>query len=122
MPIIRELFYAPDGKPPAGWDEARDGHIVKTLLTAGRSVHDLEHAIRGLRLLVDEPRTWVQDYAVDFARPHEKLTMRMLHNTKAGKDMPVFAVALQAYWRRENTWGRRTDRQSTPTPIAAVLP
>jgi hypothetical protein len=122
MPLIRTLLYAPDGKPPAGWDEARDGSIVKVLLKAGRSVQDLEAAIRGLRLLVDEPRIWNQDYVADFAAPGAKLTMRMLYNTKLGKEMSSFTAATQAYWKHENYSGRRTDRPSTPQPIAAVLP
>ncbi len=115
MPIIRELFYAPDGKPPADWDEDRDGHIVKMMLKQGHSVDDLEAGIRGLRDLVDQPGVWVQDYHVDFARPHEKLTMRMLYNTRLGQNMPALAVATQAYWSRVNS---RRSRASSPSHIS----
>jgi hypothetical protein len=120
MPIIRELFYVPDRKPPAGWDERRDGDIVRVLLKAGRSVDELEQAIRGLRLLVDQPRLWVQDYVVDFAQPGDKLTMRMLHNTKVGKDMPAFAVALQAYWKHDAYNARR--KASASAAVRDAMP
>src|SRR6202007_814306 len=32
MPLIRKHLYAPDGKPPASWDERREGSVLRELL------------------------------------------------------------------------------------------
>jgi hypothetical protein len=103
MTLVRQHLYVPDGKPPADWDEARDGSILKALIKRRRP-EDVAVAIEGLAVLRDRPGAFAD--AVDWLRPGMKVTCKALYNTKSGV-CSTFDLACQAYWRHVNTEDRR---------------
>lgn len=92
MAAVRMFLYAPDGKPPAGWDESRDASIIQRLLARGESVSTISDAIEGIRIAVNHGQ--LSDWTPP-ARPGDKLTMRILYHTKSGV-LPTWTVALTA--------------------------
>lgn len=79
-PILREVLYAPDGKPPEGWTLAQDLAICKrALLKDWCSALNLEASIRGLRVLY----------------PTGKLTLKLL---VADKDGSLWRRSATAHW------------------------
>lgn len=89
FPLIRAHLWHPDGKPPSGWDERREGSVLKRLL-AHRTVSQLEVAILGLAALRDAG-------LVDWLRPGDKVTCRALYNTRSGVSQ-MFEMATTHYW------------------------
>jgi hypothetical protein len=78
--IIRDTLYAPDGKPPEGWDIRRDLRIAKLIqVQNGRT--DLPDAIRGLRILY----------------PKGKLTLKLIAAQKSRIGVQLYNRAVQAY-------------------------
>ncbi len=110
MGLVRAHLYTPDGKPASGWDEARDGSILKELLKHDRA-DEVAIAIEGLAILRDFPGVYAD--AVDWPywpQPGQKADLRPLYNNKSGV-LPVFSLAMQAYWKHANgRAGTETDR------------
>lgn len=78
--LIRSVLYTPDGKPPEGWEIARDLRIAKLIqVTNGRT--DLEEAIRGLRILY----------------PTGKLTLKLIAAAKSREGVQLYNRAVAAY-------------------------
>ncbi|HKB49651.1 MAG TPA: hypothetical protein VKC57_18215, partial [Ktedonobacterales bacterium] len=115
MELVRKHLYA-DGTPPADWDEARDGSILKELLKQ-RSAKDVAIAIEGVALVRDCPGVYAD--AVDWLRPGEKITLRALYNSKSGL-LSMFTIATQAYWKHANR--RQGPQDKRPVRVGDVLP
>ncbi len=98
LKLVREKLWAPDGKPPAGWSERREGSVLKRLL-AHRSVAQLEVAILGLAQLRDAG-------CVDWLKPGVKVTCRALYNSRSGVSQ-MFELATAEYWKSAK---KRTPR------------
>ena len=83
-PLLREVLYAPDGKPPEGWTIGQDMQIAK-YGTGKWAITDWEAVIRGLRLLY----------------PTGKLTLKLIsaHRTKEG--WPLLNRAVTAYYQSQ---------------------
>ena len=90
LKLVREHLWKPDGKPPAAWDERREGSVLKRLLVH-RSVSQIEVAILGLAQLRDSGQ-------VDWLKPGDKVTCRALYNSRSGTSQ-VFELATAEYWR-----------------------
>ena len=91
MPLIREHLWTPDGKPPEGWDERREGSVVKRLLVH-RTVSHLEVAILGLAQLRDTGQ-------IEWLKKGAKVTTRALYNSRSGVSQ-MFELATRAYWQQ----------------------
>jgi hypothetical protein len=117
MGLVRQHLYVPDGKPPADWDDGRDGSIVKQLLKA-YSPRDVGIAIEGLALVRDHPGVFADE--VDWLKRGQKVTLRALYHSSSGV-LPMFTIATQAYWKHANT---RRDRGAAGSParIGELLP
>jgi 5-methylcytosine-specific restriction endonuclease McrA len=98
LPLIRAHLWAPDGMPPAGWDERREGSVLKRLLLH-RSVSQLEVAILGLAQLRDAGE-------IEWLARGSKVTTRALYHTRSGVSQ-MFELATRAYWQQAK---RRTKR------------
>ena len=81
-PLVREILYAPDGKPPDGWTLAQDLRVCKLWLVRRKdeSPPDIEMFLRGLRKLY----------------PTGKLTLRLL---MADKDGSLYRRAMAAHYQ-----------------------
>jgi hypothetical protein len=88
--LIRKELWPPDGKPPTGWDERREGSVLKRLLMH-RSVSQVEVAILGLAQLRDSGD-------IAWLARGQKVTSRALYNSRSGASQ-MFALATDAYWR-----------------------
>jgi hypothetical protein len=114
--LVRLKLYVPDGQPPANWDIARDGSILKELLRA-YSARDIGIAIEGLAIVRDHPGVFADQ--VDWLNRGSKVTLRALYHSSSGT-LPMFTIATQAYWKHANS--RRTPRESTaPQQLGQVL-
>ena len=92
MPLTRELFYVPDGKPPPGYDSRRDGSVIRGLVKAAVSVETLEAACRGA--------AYARDAGLEGLNPGEKLTWRRL--LKGAESDPVQQLSKFAHiWRKQ---------------------
>src|SRR3990167_495604 len=89
FPLIRAHLWVPDGKPPEGWDERREGSVLKRLLIHC-SASQLEVAILGLAQLRNTGQ-------IDWLKPGQKVTCRALYHTRSGVS-DMFALATSAYW------------------------
>lgn len=87
--LVREKLWPPDGKPPVGWDERREGSVLKRLLMH-KSRSQVEVAIIGLARLRDSGQ-------VEWLKPGAKVTSRALYNTRSGVSQ-VFELATREYW------------------------
>jgi hypothetical protein len=116
MGLVRQHLYGPDGKPPADWDEARDGSILKQL-RKGYSPRDIGIAIEGLALVRDHPGVFADE--VDWLKGGSKVTLRALYNTSSGV-LPMFSIATQAYWKHANSRPGRKDK-NLPVAIGDLL-
>ena len=119
MGLVRRHLYVPDGQPPADYDAARDGQILKQLLRRGRSVDDLAVAIEGVALLRDQPGLYGEDVVEWLGPPGTKLTLRAL--LKRSGVQTVWVLATRAFWTRENRRPVATPRTGAPVPIAALV-
>ena len=90
IPLVRQHLWPPDGRPPEGWNDLREGSVLKRLLTH-RTVSQLEAAIIGLAGLRDSGR-------IDWLKPGSKVTCRALYNTRSGVTQ-MFELATEHYWR-----------------------
>lgn len=90
LPLIREHLYPPDGKPPATWDERREGSVIKQMLRFW-NVSQIEVAILGLARLRDTGQ-------IDWLKPGAKVTLRALYHTRSGV-CQMFELATAEYWR-----------------------
>ncbi len=119
MDLVRKHLYVPDGTPPEYWDVARDGSILKVLLKR-HGPREVAIAIQGVAIVRDHPGIYADavDWP-DWRTPGGKLTLRALHNSRSGV-LPMFTIATQAYWKRENTRGTRKDARS-PESLGVVL-
>jgi len=108
LPLIRKHLWVPDGKPPAGWDDRREGSVVKQLLRH-RSVSQLEAAIIGLAQLRDTSQ-------VDWLKPGDKVTCRALYNSRSGVTQ-MFELATSWFWHVE----RRKPKKQTLREIGGIL-
>jgi hypothetical protein len=90
LPLVRMHFWAPDGKPPAAWDDRREGSVLKRLL-AHRTVSQIEVAILGLAELRASGR-------IAWLKPGQKVTSRALYNTRSGVSQ-MFELATNCYWQ-----------------------
>lgn len=101
LPLIRRTLWAPDGKPPEGWDERREGSVLKRLLVH-RSVSQIEAAIIGLAGLRDTCQ-------VEWLKPGDKVTTRALYNTRSGVSQ-VFELATAWFFHENRKKPRTTMR------------
>lgn len=108
MGLVRTHLYVPDGKPPADWDEARDGSILKQLRQR-YSERDLAIAIEGLAIVRDRPGVFADP--VDWLQRSAKVTLRALYNTRSGV-LPMWSIATQAYWKHANSRPKGDKRQA----------
>jgi len=92
MGLIRNVLWAPDGEPPAGWSAAREVSVLKRLL-AHRTVSQIESAILGLAQLRHTGE-------IAWLKPGQKITTRALYNTRSGA-WQMFELATAAYWRHD---------------------
>jgi len=113
--LIRTKLYTPDGTPPEGWDEGRDGSILKRL-RRHYSWTQIFAAIEGLALVRDEPGRYADE--VGWMRPGDKVTLKALYNTRSGVTT-TWAIATQAFWKREN--GRPAKDKGTPESTGAIV-
>jgi len=90
LKLVRTHLWKPNGTPPDGWTERREGSVLKQLL-AHRSVAQLEVAILGLAQLRDAG-------CVDWLKPGVKVTCRALYNSRSGVSQ-MFELATTEYWR-----------------------
>ncbi len=90
LPLIRQQLWQPDGTPPVGWSDRREGSVLKRLLVH-RSVPQLEVAILGLAQLRDHG-------GIDWLKPGMKVTCRALYNSRSGVSQ-MFELATSEYWR-----------------------
>src|SRR5690242_2200959 len=120
MGLVRRHLYVPDGHPPAGYSEQRDGSVLKQLLERGRSMGDVAVAIEGVALLRDQPGLYGEDGVEWLGRPGTKLTCRVL--LKRCGVQSVWVLATRAYWTRENRRPSQPGAPGRPTPISALLP
>jgi hypothetical protein len=119
MALVCAYLYTPDGKPSAGWSEARDGSILKELLKH-HVARDIAIAIEGLAILRDFPGVYAD--AIDWPfwpKPGQKTDLRALYNNRSGV-VPVFTLATQAYWKRENSRSKNT-KDGTIERIGQIL-
>jgi len=119
LPLVRRHLYAPDGKPPAGYDERRDASVLQQLLRRGRSVDDLAIVIAGVALLRDQPGMFGEDAIAWLGPPGTKLTCRVL--LKRSGTATVWMLAHRAYWTAANRRPPGAPRTSAPVPISALL-
>lgn len=77
---IREVLYAPDGKPEQGWAIGRDLRIAKAIMVR-MGLSDLDGVIRGLRVLY----------------PKGKLTLKLVTARKSKEGYPLALRALEAF-------------------------
>lgn len=91
---IREVLYAPDGKPPADWEIRRDLRIAKTIM-ARMGLADLDGVIRGLRVLY----------------PKGKLTLKLVTAKRSKEGYPLALRALEAF--RGGAVAKRTPMAQT---------
>lgn len=99
FPLVRQELWPPDGKPPEGWDERREGSVLKRLLIHA-SVSQIEVAILGLARLRENG-------SISWLKPGAKVTCRALYNTRSGVSQ-MFELATLEYWRVAK---RRPKRQ-----------
>lgn len=97
MGIVRTAAYL--GKPPRGYDDARDAQILRTWLTKGRTEAEIADAITGLRSAVENGTVEWVNAETGGLRPGQAFTLRALRNTKNG-DRFTWDVALDAAARR----------------------
>lgn len=95
MVAIRRHLYAPDGKPPAGWDEGREFTIMRRLRKAGKSTEQIITAIEGLIPLSQDGH---HDYMLG------KKTLRLLITENGCLD--GFNEAEDAYYKQGQTTKR----------------
>jgi hypothetical protein len=113
MGVVREVCYAPDGKPREPRGDATDADILTGWLRKGRSPEEIERAIRGVRLAIDANE-------IDFAPPKQKFGLKILNHTHSGA-RHVWEIALDAYGRdgvRESAKRGRSGFAS----VAELLP
>lgn len=101
--LVREHLWVPDGKPPVGWDDRREGSVLKRLL-AHRSVSQIEIAILGLAQLREAG-------LVDWLKPGAKVTCRALYNSRSGVSQ-MFELATAEYWKSTKKRPRKQDAES----------
>ncbi len=120
MTAVRQWAYAPDGKPPDGWDEGRDVHIAHQL-EQYHSAEDICMAIEGVRLIVDAPGFY-EGLELGWCPPKTKFTLRVLYHTRAGV-RDLFQHAHDVWWRHYNTLGRsrRRAERGQAVPIGETV-
>jgi hypothetical protein len=117
--LVRSHFYTPDGKCPTDWSEVRERSILTALLTR-YSPEDVATAVEGAALLRDYPGKYGD--AIDWLRPGDKLTLRVLYNTRSGV-RPLMGLAIDAANRAHNLSAERDSTAARqPTRIAALVP
>jgi len=117
MGLVRKHLYVPDGRPPAGWAEPRDGSILKQLLKR-RGARDVAIAIEGVAVVRDFPGVyadavnWQDHDGRSTLPPHAKTTLKALYGSRSGV-LPMFSIATHAYWKRANS---RSDAEAMQSP------
>jgi uncharacterized protein YdaU (DUF1376 family) len=109
MATIREHLYAPDGRPPEGWEEGREFSIMRQLRKLGKSGSQITNVVEGLGCLLREGR-------VDWLKG--KATLRAVFNSKSGV-LDMWGQAEDAYYRQGATYGKRA--KSSPQDIRAAI-
>lgn len=112
IPLIRRELWSPDGKPPAGWDDRREGSVLKRLLVH-RSKSQVEVAILGLAQLRDSGQ-------VDWLKRGDKVTCRALYNTRNGVSQ-MFELATAAYWVKAKKKRPRPQMESMGDVIFGIM-
>jgi hypothetical protein len=97
MGVVRASAYL--GKPPRGYDDARDVSILRGWLKTGRTEHEIRDAIEGLRTAVDTGTVEWANAETGGLRPGQAFTLRALRNTKSG-DRFTWDVAQDTALRR----------------------
>lgn len=94
MAIVRSRFYAPDGKPPAGYDEGREFGIFAALREkegmTGRRIAELIEGAAAIR--DDDGQVHGELARVEWLKRGDKMTMRALYHSKSGL-MPLAQLA-----------------------------
>lgn len=117
LPLVRTHLWPPDGKPPQGWTERREGSVLKALL-AGAPIEQVAVWIEGLALLRDAPGLYA-DPVEWLGPPGTKLTCRALR--KRSGTATVLELAHRAYWTAANRRPRSAPRSAAPVSIKDVL-
>ena len=115
LPIIRDQFWKPDGKPAADWSEGRECSVLEMLVNRGHSVDDLLTLAEGL-LLIREANGLYCD-TVSWIAPDTKLSFRMLVKARSGA-VVLMEHAKRAYWSKANR--RPTGERGAVGPIGDV--
>lgn len=101
MPMVRRHLYV-DGVPPPGYTEGRDFEILAELLRE-TPIENLEVAIEGIAMMRDAGE-------LEWVRPREKVTVRILRNTKHGL-LDTLTLGANYFWQRHNqSFGRRQQQ------------
>lgn len=104
LPLIRCTLWHPDGKPPSGWDERREGSVIRRMLKF-RTVEQIELAILGLgRLRETGELQWLTG----------KISTRVL--LVGNGAVRMYELAIRAYWQ-----ARPGPRGTGPTAIPSDL-
>lgn len=117
MPMIRTRFYAPDGRPPADYDDGRDAGIVLTLLRLGIGESELRDAIEGTALLRDDGQ--LEEWTPPVRRG-DKLTMRVLYHTKRGV-LPMLTEATNYLDGKRKFSSAPARGHRKPAPINTLM-
>jgi hypothetical protein len=101
MGLVRKWLYHPDGKPPVGYNEARDVTCIGWLRSLGHTGNEIAQAIEGLGRIIRDSGRVVGDEYVDWLKPSMegepiKATMRALINSRKGVT-PLWQLALVKY-------------------------
>ncbi len=118
MPLVRQHLWPPDGTPPVGWTEQREGSVLKTLL-ARAPVDQVAVWVEGLALLRDAPGLYA-DPVEWLGSPGSKITSRVL--LKRSGTATVMMLAHRAYWTHANRRPRGAPTTRQPVPVAPLLP
>lgn len=111
MGVVRECFYAPDGKAPDGYDDARDFKMLRYWLSKGGDPQEIEYAIRGFAQMRDDGELrWIQQ--------GEKITLRALNPKVSKHGEHPFRTGAN-YWRKHLADESRRRKRKSHGMVAA---
>lgn len=108
--LVATLLYVPDRIEPRPGAEEQDQRKLSEWLQQGRSVSDIEAAIRGAALMRD------RGLLAYMVRPGEKATLAILDTQHNGR--PLWSVAVDTHFQEE---GRRLATKTGMMTIQDVL-
>lgn len=109
MGVVRECFYAPDGKAPLvdgqPYDDGRDMSILRYWLKKGGDPARIEAAIRGTALMRDKGE-------LGYIEPGEKLTLRILNPKTSRYGRHQFQAGADRWEQHQRDEARRKGRHA----------